>query len=403
MVAPVIPVFAKSFDVNFTTASLVFVVAQLGALAVTFPAGVLMDKIGRRPVLLAGPVLTAVGSFATPFSPSFEWFLVCRFIVGGAAQLWQESRMVVIADSVDHRQRARQIQWMMGVSRAGHLFGPALGGFMAAGLGLWIPFVLHGILTVLAIIPSFKLVGETAPGRRRGGHGAEDEHLPDPGWKGVFALIFTFQILVFFFIQLSAQFARGGHDFGSLNLYAVYAFDLGPETLGLMATAAIVFGIPVPFITGWAMDKFGRKSVIVPGFASYGISVFLMALTAFFEMPFAAFVAIYVMVQATQGTTGGTMQVLGTDLSPAGARGRFFAIWRMISAFGGTVSPAVFAIIAERAGFGMGFIFLGMCAFMVSIGVAFVLGDTLKHADLQLAARKEAQETNKEETHAGHH
>jgi len=406
MVAPVIPVFARSFEVSFTSASLVFVAAQLGHLAVTFPAGVLMDKIGRRPVLLAGPVLTAVGSFATPFSPSFEWMVVCRFIVGAGAQLWQESRMVVIADTVGHRQRARQIQWMMGVSRAGHLFGPALGGLLAAGIGIWIPFVLHGILTLLAIIPSFKLIGESAPERRGRGEPSH-ESLPsseakgaagaeDPGWRGIIALFFTFQIVIFLGAQLFAQFARGGHEHGSLNLYAVYKFDLGPDMLGLMATAAVIFGIPVPFITGWAMDKYGRKSVIVPGFASYGVTALLMSLTAFLELPFAVFIVLYVMVQATMGTTGGTMQVLGTDLSPALGRGRFFAIWRTISAVGGTVSPAVFAIISDQAGFGAGFVFLGLCALSVAVLVGFVLGDTAKYAE----AREREQDRQRTATPA---
>ena len=47
----------------------------------------------------------------------------------------------------------------------------ALGGLLAAGVGIWVPFVLHGVLTLLAIIPSFKLIGESAPGRRRRGGG----------------------------------------------------------------------------------------------------------------------------------------------------------------------------------------------------------------------------------------
>src|SRR5947207_3324967 len=58
IVAPVIPGFAKSFEVTFGTASLVFVMLTVGALVATFPAGYLMDKIGRKPALLAGPVLT---------------------------------------------------------------------------------------------------------------------------------------------------------------------------------------------------------------------------------------------------------------------------------------------------------------------------------------------------------
>ena len=59
MVAPVIPVYAKSFDVNLSTASWVFVAWAAGSVAATFPAGYLMDKIGRRPVVLSGPIIAS--------------------------------------------------------------------------------------------------------------------------------------------------------------------------------------------------------------------------------------------------------------------------------------------------------------------------------------------------------
>src|SRR5439155_23769498 len=68
MVAPVIPNLTKSYRVGLSEASLVFVAFGAGAVLATFPAGYLMDKIGRRPVLLAGPVLEAVGPFMSPFA-----------------------------------------------------------------------------------------------------------------------------------------------------------------------------------------------------------------------------------------------------------------------------------------------------------------------------------------------
>ncbi|MGE3780871.1 MAG: MFS transporter, partial [Pirellulaceae bacterium] len=95
MVAPVIPVFTKTFGIGVDAASLVFVMYSAGALVATFPAGYLMDKIGRRPVLLAGPLLTAVGSFMTPFSHTFFELLFWRFVVGAASQLWQQGRVLV--------------------------------------------------------------------------------------------------------------------------------------------------------------------------------------------------------------------------------------------------------------------------------------------------------------------
>jgi MFS family permease len=378
MVAPIIPVFAKSFGIGVDAASLVFVAYSAGALAATFPAGYLMDKIGRRPVLLAGPLLTAVGSFMTPFSHTFFEMLFWRFVVGAASQLWQQGRVIVIADTAPHDQRARQMQWMMGMTRAGQLFGPSMGGFLAAGFGLWIPFAIYAALTVVAVIPAYNMIQETAPSRRRKNDDSEEakEEAKAQGWGPVIKYMITFQIVVFLVIQVFAQFCRGGQDQGSLNLYAVYAYDMGPGELGLLNTIAILFGIPVPFLTGYLMDKFGRRAVIAPGFAAYAIAVALMSLTAFFPLPTSYFLATYVLVQATAGTTGGTMQVLGTDLSPQENRGRFFGIWRTIAQLGATVAPAIYGLIAEHVGFGFAFLYLSLCAVGVVFGLSRVLGDT---------------------------
>jgi len=386
MVAPVIPVFTKSFEVSFATASLVFVVMSVGSLVGAFSAGYLMDKIGRRPVLLASPILVAIGSLMTPFSGSFEMLLLWRFLVGAAHHAWQQARVVIIADTAHHRERARQMQWMSGVSRAGQLFGPAAGGLMAGGFGLWVPFVVHAVLTVASVVPSFKLIQETAPGLR-GRDSPEEAELARQGWRPVIAYMLTFQIIFFLCIQLAAAMCRGGQEHGALNLYAVYAYDLGPQELGLLNTVAVILGVPVPFLSGYFMDRYGRRSVIVPGFGSYGLSVVLMSLTAFLPLPVTFFLACYVLTLATQGTTGGTMQVLGADLAPPFGRGRYFAIWRPVSQLGSTVTPGLFALIAERAGYGYGFLYLSACAFFVAIGVGTILGDTLAQHDREDAQR----------------
>jgi sugar phosphate permease len=93
-------------------------------------------------------------------------------------------------------------------------------------------------------------------------------------------------------------------------------------------------------------------------------------------LPVTFFLAAYVLVQAAAGTTGGTMQVLGADLSPTINRGRFFAIWRMIAQLAAGIAPAAYAFIAEHVSYGVGFLYLSAWAVVVVVGVGWVLGDT---------------------------
>jgi len=85
---PAIPVFAKSFDTGFALASLVIVMHALGGLMAAVPSGFLIDRIGRRPVLLIAPLLMALSSILTALAGSFTQLLVYRFIGGAARRFW---------------------------------------------------------------------------------------------------------------------------------------------------------------------------------------------------------------------------------------------------------------------------------------------------------------------------
>ncbi len=379
--APAIPVFSKSFGVSFEVASLVFTANLLGGAFSTLPTGYLVDRVGRRKIILAGPVLLAVSSILTANAHSFTELLVYRFIGGWAQNMWTLGRLAMIADTGATRSRGRQITGMLSMETTGRLMGPAVGGFVAAAWDVRMPFLLHAALCLIAIIPSFKLIRESAPTRRSdgsAGRAASDE-------RGALAALMTVPVIMFLCAQLFASFTRGTLFSGAMTLYPVYAYGVGSATIGVIATIASVIGIPITLTSGHVMDRFGRKATIVPGFTLLGLSFLFMMFTAYVHTAFPVWVLSFLMVQASQSITSGNMQTLGSDMAPRHARGKFMGMWQLIGQIGTTLSPAVFGFVSAGYGYAAAFTVFACSALGAALIVGTQVQETVRREDLRTA------------------
>ena len=375
---PAIPVFAKSFDTGFGVASLVIVMHALGGLIAAVPTGFLVDHLGRRPMLFAGPVLTAVSSWLTAMAESFPELLLYRFLGGAAMEMWRQARLAIIADVSQSRQRGRQMSGMVGIEGAGKLLGPAFGGVLAAW-SIRMPFVVHGVLAFLAILPSFFLVRESAPGAVKKKTQNEEDYL---NTRALLALMLDARYRGFFFAQFFASMTRGVLWGGTLLLYATYAYNAGAQLLGGLATTSSIVGIPITLACGYLMDRFGRKTTMVPGFVLIALGLMFLASSAQWHWGLASFIAGFVWSQGSQSMTSGSMQVLGSDMAPAVARGRFFGFWRLVGEIGGLVSPALFALVAEQIAYSAAFGFFALCALATAALLAFSVRETVGRGKL---------------------
>jgi MFS family permease len=373
---PAIPVFAKSFDTGFGVASLVIVVHAFGGLIAAVPTGFLVDRMGRRPILIAGPVLVAASSCLTAIAQSFIELLFYRLIGGAAMEMWRQARLAIIADVGRRRQRGRQMSGMIGTEGAGRLIGPAVGGLLA-GWNIRVPFVAHGVLALVAIVPSFFLVRESAPEETTR---ADKQYMTEDqlDTKAVVAMMLDARYRGFLSAQFFASMTRGVLWGGTLLLYATFAYDVGPQGLGGLATMSTVVGIPITLSCGYLMDRFGRKTTMVPGFVSMAFGLLFLAASAHWHWGLAVFIAAFLWLHASQAVTAGSMQVLGSDMAPANARGRFFGFWRLIGEVGGLVSPALFGFVAEHLGYDVSFAMIGFCSLTTALLLAFAVKETVR-------------------------
>ena len=316
---PAIPVFAKSFDTGFGVASLVIVVHALGGLIAAVPTGFLVDRLGRRPMLFAGPMLMAGSSCLTAVAQSFPELLFYRFLGGAAMEMWRQARLAIIADVSKSHQRGRQMSGMVGTEGAGRLLGPAVGGILATW-SIRMPFVVHGALAFLAIVPSFFLVRESAPIESKGSTKNKEDQLDT---RALLAMMLEAKYLGFLSAQFFASMTRGVLWGGTLLLYAAYAYGAGPQLLGGLATTSSIVGIPITLSCGYLMDRFGRKTTMVPGFVFIALGLMFLASSAQWHWSLASFVAGFLWIQGGHSVTSGSMQVLaGTFLRLLASRGR---------------------------------------------------------------------------------
>ncbi len=359
MALPAIPILAKSFDVSFGLASFVITSFLIGGLVGSLPTGWLIDRIGRRPILIAGPLMTAVVALLVLTAQTFPQLLVYRFIDGWAAQMWLLARLAGISQRAGANQRGRQVSWMYGMDSVGRLSGPLVGGFIAAAWGPRSPFAGYALLALAALIPSIIFNRQDASQQAR--KVAEESSGPRPTIPQI-----VLPRLPFFGVALFSAIARGPIFAGMLHLYAAFAYDLEAQTIGVLATTASAITLPIGFTAGYMMDRFGRKMTMVPGFSGVAVTMLLLAATAFMHVPFVWYVPAFLLAVTAQGLTGSSVQTVGADVAPPNARGTFLGLWRFTAQIGTSLSPIVFAFLADKSGYGYSFIFISLAAFVVA-------------------------------------
>jgi MFS family permease len=373
--APAIPVYAKSFDVSFETASLVFTAQLAGTTVSTIPTGYLLDRVGRGRILLAGPLILALSSFLTAFAQSFPELLIYRFLAGWAQQMWSVSRLAIIADTGEAGQRGRQITGMFTMENTGRMLGPMVGGMLAALYDMRAPFILHGVLSILVIIPSIRLARESAAhskARAEAGIGVST--------RAGLAALMTLPVIMFLIAYFLTSFARGPMFSGALFLYPVYYYGVGPGEIGVIDTIASIIGIPIMLMAGHVMDRYGRKATIVPGFAMLAVALTLTALTSWAGMPFPAFVVAYLLVMASVSVTSGNMQTLGADIVPERGRGVFLGVWMLIGQLAMTIAPWAMGALSAGYSYAVAFLAFAVSSAAVAVIVGTQVPETVRGA-----------------------
>ncbi|WP_354236744.1 MFS transporter [Arthrobacter sp. UYEF3] len=128
------------------------VFAAGNAVALTF-SGRLADRLGRRPMVLAGLIVTGLATASIGLTHQLSWFLLASAVAGIGAGLLGPAQQAAIADVVgNERSGGRVLAAFQMTSDSGAIAGPVIVGLLADRLGYgWAFGVTGGVLLAAAV------------------------------------------------------------------------------------------------------------------------------------------------------------------------------------------------------------------------------------------------------------
>ena len=374
IVGPIMPLYAKSFGVSSAMVGGLITAFGVARILANMPVGRLGERFGRRPLLIIGPLITALAALLMGLASQFGQMIVLRFLQGLGSAAQTTTAMTVMADVSTPRTRGRAMSYYQGSLLIGQSVGPIVGGLVGEHYGFRVPFFLYAGLAAAAALWSLLVIPESRPepveSARPEATAAKpaDDGPPAPRTPGAMAaLLLDPSFILISLVTLAIFFTRTGSRSTVLPLFGTGVLGLSPGQLGVSFTIIAVLNFVTLTLCGSLSDRFGRKAVIVPGCIVSGLALVFFALSR----NHTAFLLSGVLLGIGTGLAGPAPAAYVADLARPGSYGTTMGLYRTFGDVGVSVGPVLLGWLSDTLGYGAA---LGLNAVLfIACGAAFGL------------------------------
>jgi MFS transporter, DHA1 family, multidrug resistance protein len=198
---PSLPELQEYFQVNAVMVNLTISLFTAILALSNFVVGPAADIWGRRAVLLPGLAVFCLGSLVCLFSDSYWQFLAGRAVQAMGISTALLVAPTVIGDIYVPAERAQAMNVFQTVTFLGPVFGPVVGGLIAANLRWQWAFGLLAVAAIAAWLYNLRCLSETKP------HAATPVRISLRTFRGVLANRSALSIVVIGFSQFYGYYA----------------------------------------------------------------------------------------------------------------------------------------------------------------------------------------------------
>ena len=259
IVVPALEVFAQKYQAPYSTVQFI-ISAYLFGLAIAQPiVGFVSDKIGRRPVLIAGFLLYVVASIICVTTESINALIISRFLQGTGGSVGSVISRAIIRDTTSPEQSAKALSRVTAIMGSAPMIAPVIGGLAYQFFGN--PndiFIITAFFGIVILVPIFFKIPET----KKDDLTQTDQ---EDTWYEKYKYLLGSKI--FLGSSFIYAFTTGGF-FSFLAVGStVFSKELGIEATGfgvMWSLMTILYSLS-SFISGNLSEKYGLMKVLLSG------------------------------------------------------------------------------------------------------------------------------------------
>jgi predicted MFS family arabinose efflux permease len=257
---PSLPLYLRDiFAANYRMVTLIPVVFGAGKWAANLPTGYLLDRLGRRRLMVTGLLVIAACDVASTAIADYITFLVARACAGGGWAMFATVATTALVSRAE--SRGRTISVLLMAETLGLLVGTAAGGALYTHGRPTSPFLFEaGCMLIAAAAVGWFRVPQTPPRRVTSSHRKTKTQLGT---------------VPSFILMCCSNATLAGIQTGVMvflfPLYLAERAAMSPEKVGYLVAVGVVGRLTALWLAGRIRHQRARISMLALGLVSFGL------------------------------------------------------------------------------------------------------------------------------------
>lgn len=327
MIWPFLMIYvSQSLDLPLTAVASLITLSSIAGLIATISGGPVVDKLGRKWVMVLGLALNGLGYILLSQANSYWMFAVVMAMNGAVNPLYRIGADAMMADLIPQDKRVEAYSLLRMSNNVGVALGPAIGGFIAGASYATAFFIAAAGLCTYALLLVF-FARETLPQ-------AVQETREKKEIFGGYNIVFGDKPFVGFVLASTLTQVCAALIWVMMGMYAKTNFGIPEKLYGFIPTTNAIMVVVLQFIITQFTRRHRPLWMLALGAAFYAAAVSGVALAGGFW----GFWGVMVVMTIGELILVPTASTYVANMAPPDMRGRYMGIfgltWGAASGFG---------------------------------------------------------------------